>query len=268
MDTLIHESDGNNVSYSESNFLHRNQHNLLRNVNSVNCSPLTPDDRLKRLKEELFKSMNNIKTKREEIKILEKQLEQKNQDIKELRTDENKALVELNQQKDQSTKLQAKVKSLEIELERIRGQLKERSQFGDKDHSLKYEGKVLELENKNDNMRATLEQLQTEFEQLNMKYNAILEEDGGQYQKVSDLHTEIEHLRKKNISLSFDNENLLKKLQKKDSDKVASLERSLEINQRKCQDLMKQLEQEKLDKQDQLNALKGKELKFISWYII
>lgn len=267
VDTLIQESDGNNLSYSESNFLHhRTPSNLLKNIGGAGSTstPMAPADRFENLKMELHKSMDNVKIKREEIKLLEKQLMEKNQEIQDVRNDENKALVELNHYKDETTKLQGKVNSLEIELDKMKYQVKRQSSFGDKENRELYEKKVMELEEKNNEMSATLEQLQSEFEQLNMKYNVILEEESQKDRQICDLHTEIQHLRQKNVNVSFDNEKLVKKFQElkqtdfsESAEKIACLERALETNQKKFEELTKQLEYEKSEKQKQLENLKG-----------
>lgn len=262
MDSIICESGGNNVSFSESNFINRNQ-NLLKIFGSNNSSPIiTPDDRLKRLKDELFKSINNIKIKREEIKILEKQLGERNQEIKQLKNDENKALVELSHFKEESTRLQSKVRSLEMELERIRHQISNNS---GKSGQERYEEKVLELEEKNEEMQTTLEHIQTEFEQLNMKYNVILDEESEKSQKIQDLEKELEMLRKENQSLIVETEKC--RNLKADREKIEQLEQALTQNQVKCDGLVKLLEKEKQEKQKQLSDIRGSFLFLLNFIV-
>lgn len=256
MDSIVCESGGNNVSFSESNFLQRN---LQTNSSGSSSTPINQDDRLKRLKDELFKSINNIKIKREEIKILEKQLNEKNSEIKILKNDENKALVDLNHYKDESCKLQSKLNMLETELERVR-KVKRNSLEHEKKDQEKQDEQICTLEMKNEELSLNLKKLEGDFQELNLKYKQTLEdqqvkqnlsENNNKDHKliVEQLNQEIKQL--KEVSIDLDAER----------NKVALIESALKMNEIKCEELVKMLEREKEEKQRRLSDIRGKFLK-------
>lgn len=112
MDSLIHEFDVNNASFAEmTKFVHRDP---LKATNS--STPMSPEVRLVKVKEELCKSLNNIKMKREEIKILEQQVAEKDKEIQELRRDESKNLIELNKYRDEVMRLEGKISLIQSEI--------------------------------------------------------------------------------------------------------------------------------------------------------
>lgn len=114
MDSVIHEFDINNASFAEmTKLVHRDP---LKNSNA--STPMSPEVRLSKVKEELCKSLNNIKAKRAEIKILEQQLTEKDKEITELRRDESKNLIELNKYRDDVMRLESKVNMLQNELDK------------------------------------------------------------------------------------------------------------------------------------------------------
>ncbi|KAG5682421.1 hypothetical protein PVAND_011774 [Polypedilum vanderplanki] len=111
MDSIMNDCSKNNQSFAEmSNFINREP---LKNVNS--STPVTTETKLTKVMDELIKSQNNIRNKREEIKILEKQLKEKDDEIENMRNDENKLLIELNQYKDEVLKLQSKISLMQKE---------------------------------------------------------------------------------------------------------------------------------------------------------
>ena len=115
MDSVIIECDGNNQSFTEmSKFLHRDP---LKNINST---PMTPEARMNKVKEELCRSINSIKRKREEIKILEMQLAEKDKEIEELKKDESKTLIELNKYREDAFRFETKFNSVQKELNELR----------------------------------------------------------------------------------------------------------------------------------------------------
>jgi centrosomal protein CEP152 len=112
MDSIMNECSKNNQSFAEiSNFVNREP---LKNVNS--STPVTADTKLSKVMDELIKSQNNIRMKREEIKILEKQLAEKNDEISSMRCDENKLLIDLNKYKDEALKLENKMSLMQKEI--------------------------------------------------------------------------------------------------------------------------------------------------------
>ena len=94
--------------------------------NGVGSTPLNPnmrnsDDRVARLKNELFVCMNNLKDKRDEIKKLESENASKDFEIEQMRQESNEALVQVSQYKDELFRLTNKSKLLENELNKLSG---------------------------------------------------------------------------------------------------------------------------------------------------
>lgn len=117
MDSIIQEFDANNASFAEmTKFTQFNGKDLLKNSNA--STPMSPEIRLSKVKEELCKSLSNIKMKRQEIKILEQQLVEKDKEIIELRRDESKNLIELNKYRDEVMRLESKINILQDELDK------------------------------------------------------------------------------------------------------------------------------------------------------
>lgn len=185
MDSIVQECGGNNFSFSESSkFIHRDP---LKNVNS--STPMAPEARLARVKEELCKSLNNIKNKREEIKIFEKQLSEKDEEIRRLKIDENKALVQMNKFRDETIRLESKTKILEQELDKKHQELLEKS--ASNGHSCitdeKYEEKIRQMEAEKKSLDEELLSLKGEYEQLSMNNGAMLEHEQELKEKIRKL---------------------------------------------------------------------------------
>lgn len=112
MDSIMNECSKNNQSFAEvSNFVNREP---LKTINS--STPHTTESKLSKVMEELIKSQNNISTKRQEIKILERQVAEKDNEIASMKSDENKLLIDLNKYKDDCMKLESKMSLLQKEL--------------------------------------------------------------------------------------------------------------------------------------------------------
>lgn len=168
MDSVVQECGGNNMSFSESmKFINREP---LKNSNS--STPLAPETRLMKVKEELCKSLNNIKNKREELKICERQLAEKDKEIKQLKMDENKALSQMNHFRDEAIRFENKTKILEKELDEMRIELRN-IRTCSKDETIDREMKKL-LTEKN-NLEVQLNNLKMDYEKLNMKNDELME---------------------------------------------------------------------------------------------
>lgn len=114
MDSVIQEFDASNASFAEmTKFVNRDH---LKKSNA--STPMSPEIRLSKMKDELCKSLNNIKAKRAEIKILEQQLAEKDKEITELRRDESKNLIEINKYRDEMMRLESKANILQTELDK------------------------------------------------------------------------------------------------------------------------------------------------------
>ena len=187
MDSIVQEFGGNNNSFSESTkFIHRDP---LKNVNS--STPMAPEARLARVKEELCKSLNNIKNKREEIKICEKQLREKDDEIKQLKIDENRALVQMNQYRDETIRLESKTKILEKEFEKTRQELSQKSSNHNCVTDEKYEQKIKNLHLQRETLEAELNSIRTDYEKLTMKNGELIENEKDWHEKVEQLEAEL-----------------------------------------------------------------------------
>lgn len=187
MDSIIQECGGNNFSFSESTkFIHRDP---LKNKNS--STPIAPEARLARVKDELCKSLNNIKNKREEIRICEQQLREKDEEIKQLKADENKALVQMNQFRDESIRLESKVKILENELEKVRLESATHSCVTNE----VYEGKIKALQQQKEALEAELDSIKKDYERLVMKNGELVEKETEWLDRIHQLESELETLQ-------------------------------------------------------------------------
>lgn len=187
MDGIIQECTGNNFSFSESTkFIHRDP---LKNKNS--STPIAPEARLARVKDELCRSLNNIKNKREEIRICEQQLREKDEEIKQLKADENKALVQMNQFRDESIRLESKVKILENELKKVRLESSTHSCVTNE----MYEEKIKTLQQRKEALEGELDSIKKDYERLVMKNAELMEKENDWLDKVQQLESELETLQ-------------------------------------------------------------------------
>lgn len=183
MDSIIQECGGNNISFSESSkFIYRDP---LKNVNS--SIPLAPEARLTRVKEELCKSLSNIKNKREEIKILEKQLKEKDDEIRIVKEDENKALVQMNQYRDETIRLESKLKILDKELSKSRQEVLQKSANHSCLTDAKYEEMLNKLKNEKEALIIELNSIKTDYETLFMKNGELMEKEDELQEKIRQL---------------------------------------------------------------------------------
>ena len=188
MDSVINECDGNNQSFTEiSKFLHRDP---LKNVNST---PMTPEARVNKVKEELCRSVNSIKRKREEIKILEMQLAEKTKEIEELRKDESKTLIELNKYREDAFRFETKLNSVQKELDKAQKELRENGNI----NTLENQALRKKLDDKNrecEKLLAMIEELKITESEISNKLNA-------EQKKLEELTNELMESRKKQVNV-------------------------------------------------------------------
>lgn len=191
MDSIVQECGGNNNSFSEaSKFIQRDP------LKSVNCStPMAPEARLARVKDELCRSLNNIKNKREEIKILEQQIREKDEELKQVKLDENKALVQMNQYRDEMIRLESKTKILEKELDKTRQELLQKSLNHNCVTDEKYEEKIRNLQSQKEKFEIELNSLKTDFEKLRIRNGELMEFDKERQQNIEKLESQLLTLR-------------------------------------------------------------------------
>lgn len=199
IDSIVQECGRHNDSFIDSSSLiHRDP------FKSVKSSiPLAPEARLARVKDELCKSLNNIKIKREEIKIFEKQMREKDEEIKQLKSDENKALVQLNHFRDENIRMESKLKVLEKQL--IKAREDSESIQKSKNRSCgcvmdeKYEEKLKKLQAENETLLTDLNSIKAEYETLCMKNGELTENE-------IELHLKLRQLELLNNYSKIDNE--------------------------------------------------------------
>ena len=218
MDSIVHECGGNNGSFLESTkFIQRDP---LKNVNS--SIPLAPEARLARVKDELCKSLNNIKNKREEIKILEIQLREKDDEIKTLKVDENKALFQMNHYRDETIRLESKLKIFDKEIKQARQELLQKSASNTDLTDEKYEEKLRSLRAENEVLVTELKCIKADYESLSMKNGELMENENEWKEKVQQLES---------LQVSSEMEEQLKQ----ERDRVQSLNEQIKKYQQKIQ---------------------------------
>lgn len=186
MDSIVQECGGNNISFSESmKFINREP---LKNANSSTPIVAPEAARLARVKEELCRSLANIKNKREELKICEKQLAEKDKEIKQLKIDENKALAQMNHFRDEAVRFESKTKALKQELDEVRSELRD-IQTCTSDETIDREMKKLQFEKSN--LETQLENLKKDYEQLSMKNEELMEGE----RELKKIASELESLQ-------------------------------------------------------------------------
>lgn len=177
MENVLHEYQASNASAEMSKFI---ENNFPKNSNASTPLSSNHDERLSKVKEDLFKSVHNIKVKREEIKILEQQLTEKDKEITELRHDENKNLIELNKYRDEVMRLESKICALQ----------------GDYDLIIAENSKLLTAKNELEKKKFDLEELDTEMKKISLEENEELKsmknENETLRNKLSDLQKEVE----------------------------------------------------------------------------
>ncbi|KXJ68546.1 hypothetical protein RP20_CCG002785 [Aedes albopictus] len=242
-----------------------------------------PEDRVAKLKQELLLCMNGQKEKRETIKRLESDLSTKEQEVQQLKKDESQALVQMNQYKEEAFRVNSKCKLLEAELDKLckkdqsSSKLGRRSSFDrqealeDKIFALKQEKVELEekcdkLERENQQFRERMKKLGSDSQSL----DAVKLELEKHKSLLKDAQNECERLKNLYIEMSGCKDTLnreLTTLRSQDSakeisvlrEKVASLERALQLAELKSSELAKLLEREKIEHEKLLRDLQEKQ---------
>lgn len=287
MDTLIqqHHSD---VGESPSRLPSR----------LAGSTPMNPADRMGHIKQELYRALGNLKGKREEVRKLEKQLNERTAELRVLRDEENKTLVQLATLKEDkhrlenrvkvlqeqlserqlnsslnASKLQSELDALLVERDSLRSQLEtETAEHQSVNRKLKQVQLQLDdLQQENDNIQRKHEQLLDDNRQLRTRATAdnlrlelerhkiLLKDAQGEVERVKKLYTEIANEKE---TLSYQ----LRKLNDSDNVKellelrqqMAQLQRNIELAEIKSQELTKILDTEKLRHERELQSLREK----------
>lgn len=256
--------------------------------NLIGSTPINPnlnrntEDRVAKLKQELLLCMNGQKEKREAIKRLESELAAKEQEVQQLKKDESQALVQMNQYKEEAFRVNSKCKLLEAELDKLCKKDQNSSKHGrrssfdrqealeDKIFALKQE--KVELEEKFDRLEHENQQLQERMRKMvsdSQSLDTVKLELEKQKFLLKDSQNECERLKNLYIEISGSKDTLnreLTTLRSQDSakeilvlrEKVASLERALQLAELKSSELAKLLEKEKIEHEKLLRDLQEK----------
>lgn len=242
----------------------------------------TPEDRVVKLKQELLLSMNGQKEKRETIKRLEADLANKEKEIQQLKKDESLALVQMNQFKDEAFRVSSKCKILEAELEKLHKKEQYESKQGrrssyDKQEAL--EEKIFSLKKEKAQLEDQVERLEKDNQELeertksietnSQSLDAIKLELEKQKFLLKDSQSECERLKNLYIEMSGCKDALSRELvalKSQDTmkeisllrEKVASLERALQLAELKSSELAKLLEKEKISHESLLRELQDR----------
>ncbi|KAI8045615.1 trichohyalin [Drosophila gunungcola] len=256
----------------------------------VGSTPLNPLDRVSHIKQELFRALANLKSKREEVRRLEKHLDERNQELRVLRDQENQSLVELATIKEDKMRLENKVKAMQQELEEqqhksqqeadLRTQLDametERDSLKEKQKRVEEELRTVEtdleqLRQQHESLQRNYEQLTQDNRQLRTRATADNLRLDLERHKIllKDSQSEVERLKKLYSDIATDKESLdyeLRKLRESDTLKelqeqrqhLATAQRNLQLAELKFQELSKLLESEKLGHERDLQTLRQK----------
>lgn len=260
----------------------------------VSSTPLLFEDRISKLKQEFNRCVADQKLKRQEILSLKDEIAAKNKQIDQLKTDENQGLIELTTCKENTERLQIRLKNMERELEDCKNQIKTNDQEQNEKDGEELMNRLHKLEQENDNFRLncdhlneTIRALEGERDSIEEKYRDASKDIAELQQKLTqqemnpclkcekekflttDAKQECTRLKEMYIQINDEKEDALRKLRQVEAqdlskelleqrNMVASLERSLQLAEMKCNELTKILEREKLDHETQLQNLRTK----------
>uniref|UniRef100_A0A8D8IU33 (northern house mosquito) hypothetical protein n=1 Tax=Culex pipiens TaxID=7175 RepID=A0A8D8IU33_CULPI len=252
--------------------------------NLVGSTPINPnlkntEDRVTKLKHELLICMNGQKEKRETIKRLETDLAARDREIQQLKKDESDALVQMNQYKEEAFRLGSKLKILEGELEKCykkdqnNSKQPRRSSFDKQDaleekifalqqEKLALEDKLTKLDQDHARLQDKCKRLESDSKSADTvkleleKQKFLLKDAQSECDRVKQLYIEISSCkdavaRELSVLKSQDPAHEMASL----SEKVASLERALQLAELKCSEFGKLLEREKCEHERLLREL-------------
>lgn len=232
-------------------------------------TPIVVEDRLQRFKQEFNRCLADQREKRLEILQLKEQLSARNDEIQQLKVDENKALVEWNTHKETSERLTNKLKTAESELAALRrrspshtrslNDISRKSQGVDHSSvaSPPMQKQLEEMTTRNDELQKLLEE--------KMKECAIHTDDG----PLKESRDECLRLKNLYMALSSEKDELMRELAKirafdvhkelsEQNKTIVALQKALDATELKCDELNKMLESEKQNAHDKIEELKMK----------
>lgn len=273
MDSILHQHNMEDTPRKPPNQTH-------------GITPLNTVDRVGSLKDELYRALANVKNKREEIKKLQRTLEDRNAEVKLLKCEENKSLIQITTLKEDKIRLENRVKVLEEEFdelrtrsmnksvnnnlnvlaEEIRKLREEKNSLEQRCNELEKERNSYEMERKKldvnlKNVEVDLEELKQEHESMKRNYEDILKEN--------------QNLRNRttadNIRLELEKHKFLLKDAQTENDRLKNLyvdivnakeTLSFELEKLKNTDSNKKLKEEQEKVESLQRLLKLAELKF------
>lgn len=132
-----------------------------------NGSGTNDGDHMAMLKHELNRCMAGQQEKRDKIKRFEQQLAAKNEEVKRLKEDENKALVEMMLHKEEASKLSAKLKSVQHQLASVT------KITGDQSNSIEAERRQQHLDDANRQLQAKIDGIEQDYSNLRDDYEYL-----------------------------------------------------------------------------------------------
>ncbi|XP_064554149.1 putative leucine-rich repeat-containing protein DDB_G0290503 [Drosophila montana] len=264
----------------------------------MGSTPLNPADRMGHIKQELYRALASLKNKREEVRKLEKQLDERTNELSTLRAEENKTLVQLATLKEDNSRLETRIRVLQEQLDErqhnstlnasklqaeLDALLAERDALQQKTLSQTTERQKLDKQLKQ--AQLDLEQLQLAHEQLRRQHDQLTDDNRQLRTRATadnlrlelerhkillkDAQGEVERLKTLYTEIANDKETLsyqLRKLSETDSIKelqeqrqqIAQLQRNVQLAELKAQELTKILDTEKLRHERELQLLREK----------
>lgn len=220
------------------------------------------------------------------MRRLEKQLEERNQEMRHLHDQENQSLVQLATLKEDKTRLENRLKSMQEELQELKCHPQSDNQVlllaeerdSLKDLNRKIENQLFTAEKQLADLKEqheSLEQKHDELTQENRKLRNSTTADDLRLELerhkilLKDAQSEVERLKKLYADIATDKESLeydLKKLRQSDTlmelqeqtQQLAAAQRNLKLVEIKSEELSKILEAEKLNHERELQALRQK----------
>ncbi|XP_030562133.1 golgin subfamily B member 1 [Drosophila novamexicana] len=264
----------------------------------MGSTPLNPADRMGHIKQELYRALASLKNKREEVRKLEKQLDERTNELSMLRAEENKTLVQLATLKEDNSRLETRIRVLQEQLnERQHNSTLNSSKLQAELDALLAEREALQqktlaqtterqkLDKQLKQAQLDLEQLQLAHEQLRRQHEQLTDDNRQLRTRATadnlrlelerhkillkDAQGEVERLKTLYTDIANDKETLsyqLRKLSETDSIKelqeqrqqIAQLQRNVQLAELKAQELSKILDTEKLRHERELQLLREK----------
>ncbi|XP_055906527.1 repetitive organellar protein isoform X2 [Eupeodes corollae] len=213
----------------DSIFQQNNDESFKRMSGMHGSTPIPTAERANNLKEELRRAIINLKTKREEIRVMQQTLDRKDHEIKNLKHEENLALVKITTCQEENTRLKNKLKLIEEELDELRAKIiddennSEETEIIEELRRLREERQLL-MEKVENNTQLLLSKQEAEKAKANIEIElGILDS------KFKDLQVDLEELKQERDSLKANykkNEELQLEIEK--------LKFRLEDSQKEC----------------------------------